>query len=485
MTPANTAGETLEISNVEQVDVAIVGAGTAGLTALREVRARTGNFVLINAGPYGTTCARVGCMPSKALIAAANAFHAGTKLDEFGIRGGSGLRADIPAVLRRVRSLRDHFVAGVLKATEDLGARNIAGHARLEGGTRVIVGERVVKAGQIVLAPGSSPIVPTPWRVLGNRILTSDTLFDEEDLPRQIGVIGLGPLGVELAQALARLGIEVHGFDAGRLIAGISDEKVADAARDSLAKEFAIHLDAQVELAEAGSGVEMRWEGGSVIVGKVIVAIGRRPNVDGLGLETLGVPLDENGMPEVDPMTMRIGATPVLLAGDANGDRPLLHEAADEGHIAGLNATSKDPIHLSRRTPLSVVFCDPGVASVGRRAKDIDRETTLMGEASFAGQGRARMMQENRGLLRLYAARGDGRLLGAEMAIPAAEHMAHLLALAIGQELTVHDLLRMPFYHPTLEEGLRTALRTLARELPPCALSDLARCESLGTEALD
>src|SRR5690606_15992788 len=195
-----------------------------------------------------------------------------------------------------------------------------------------------------------------------------------------------------------------------------------------------------------------------------------RPNVDGLGLETLGVPLDVNGMPEVDPRTMRIGTTPVLLAGDATGDDPLLHEAADDGHIAGLNATSEDPIRLSRRTPLRVVFCDPGVASVGQRAIDLDPEATLVGEMSFASQGRARIMQENRGLLRIYAARGDGRLLGAEMAIPAAEHMALLLALAIGQGLTVNDLLRTPFYHPTLEEGLRTALRRIARELPPRAL---------------
>ncbi|HEX6961276.1 MAG TPA: FAD-dependent oxidoreductase, partial [Lacipirellula sp.] len=342
-----------------------------------------------------------------------------------------------------------------------------------------------IQAGQIVLATGSSPIVPKPWRLLGDRILTSDTLFEQEDLPLRMAVIGLGPLGVEIAQALARLGIDVHAFGAGKLIAGISDEKVAEAARDNLAKEFAIHLDARAEVAEAGSGVEVRWAGGSVIVEKVIAAVGRRPNVEGLGLETLGVPLDENGIPEVDPMTMRIGDTPVLLAGDANGDKPLLHEAADEGHIAGLNATSKDPIHLPRRTPLSIVFSDPEIASVGQRAKDLDSETTLVGEASFAAQGRARILQENRGLLRLYATRRDGRLLGAEMAIPAAEHIGHLLALAIGQELTVHDLLRMPFYHPTLEEGLRPALRTIARELPPCAPSDLAGCGPLEAEALD
>lgn len=485
MTVDSPAGGAPGIGGFDRVDVAIVGAGTAGLAALREVRERTGDFVLINAGPYGTTCARVGCMPSKALIAAANALHARTKLDEFGIRGGEVLRADIPAVLRRVRSLRDHFVSGVLKATEDLGTRNIAGRARLDGPNRLIVGERVIQARQIILAPGSSPIVPRPWRALGDRILTSDTLFDQEDLPPRIGVIGLGPLGVEIAQALARLGLEVHGFDASVQVAGISDGKVAVAARNALAKEFAVHLGMEVELASVESGVEIRWKDGSVTVDKVIAATGRRPNVEGLGLETLGVPLDEKGMPEVDPSTMRIGATPVLLAGDANGDRPLLHEGADEGHIAGLNATSDEPIRLSRRTPLSVAFCDPEIASVGQRAKDLDPETTLIGEASFADQGRARTMQENRGLIRLYAARRGGRLVGAEMAVPAAEHMAHLLALAVGQELTVHDLLRMPFYHPTLEEGLRTALRALASELPPCGLSDLARCGSFEIEALE
>lgn len=470
---------------IDQVNVAIVGAGTAGLAALREVRNRTSDFVLINAGPYGTTCARVGCMPSKTLIAAANAFHARTKLDRFGIRRGNDLIADIPAVFRRIRSLRDHFVASVLKATKDLGPRNIAGHARLDGQTRLIVGERVIQARQIVLAPGSSPIVPKPWRALGDRILTSDTLFDQEDLPSRIGVIGLGPLGAEIAQALARLGLKVHGFDGSKQIAGISDEKVAAAARNNLAKDFPVHLGSAVELTGVDGGVEIRCNGRSVTVDKIIAAVGRRPNLEGLGLETLGVLLDEKGMPEVDPSTMRICATSVLLAGDANGDKPLLHEGADEGHIAGLNATSDEPIRLSRRTPLSVVFCDPEIASVGQRAKDLDPETTLTGEVSFASQGRARIMQENRGLLRLSAARRDGRLLGAEMAVPAAEHMAHLLALAIGQGLTVHDLLRMPFYHPTFEEGLRTALRTIARELPPCGLSDLARCDLLAIEALE
>jgi dihydrolipoamide dehydrogenase len=134
---------------------------------------------------------------------------------------------------------------------------------------------------------------------------------------------------------------------------------------------------------------------------------------------------------------------------------------------------------------LSVVFSDPQIAAVGQRASALDPAAILVGEASFAAQGRARTMLENHGLLRLYASREDGRLLGAEMVAPAAEHMGHLLALAIGRKLTVHDLLRMPFYHPTLEEGLRTALRMVARELPPCSISDLAGCGPMGAEALE
>lgn len=470
---------------LKKVDVAIVGAGTAGLAALRDVRKKTDDFVIINRPPYGTTCARVGCMPSKTLIAAANAFHARTLLDTFGIRGADHLKADIPAVLARVRKLRDEFVAGVLKATDNLGERSISGYARLDGRDRLIVDDHVIEARQIILAPGSSPVIPTPWKSFNDRILTTDTIFEEQDLPTRIGVIGLGAIGAEMAQALARLGIDVHAFDGADRMAGISDDKIAETLRQSLSREFTVQLGVEVDLAQAHDGVEIRWSDEKVVVDKVLVAVGRRPNVHDLGLETLGVALDDKGMPDVDPRTMRIGNTSVLLVGDANGIRPLLHEGADDGHIAGLNATSDTPVQIKRRTPMSITFCTPQVASVGKSASELDLDDCLVGNVDFTSQGRARVMQKNDGLLRIYASREDGRLLGAEMAAPAAEHFAHLLVLAIDQNLTVHDLLRMPIYHPTLEEGLRTALREIARELPRCGVSDLAGCPALEVQALE
>jgi len=222
-----------------------------------------------------------------------------------------------------------------------------------------------------------------------------------------------------------------------------------------------------------------------VVVDQVIAAMGRVPNIEHLGLETLGVPLDARGLPTVDPQTQQIGDLPVFLAGDANTHTPLLHEAADEGHIAGMNALTPTPTRFRRRTLLSIVFADPNVAVVGPRVADMDPHSTITGTASYANQGRARTAQRNQGRLCVYADHASGRLLGAELCAPDGEHLAHLLALAAQQQLTVHDLLGMPFYHPTLEEGLRTALRDAARQLPNDRTSDLAACPALGVPALD
>lgn len=466
------------------LDVIIIGAGSAGLAAARQVREGTDRFVLINDGPYGTTCARVGCMPSKALIEAANAYHARNKAEAFGIRGSEHLSIDIPAVLQRVRSLRDRFVGGVLKSTEALGERSIAGRARLMGPNEVKVGDKAFHARSIIIATGSRPVVPQAWQALGERLLTTDTLFDQETLPKKMAVIGLGAIGVEVAQALARLGVEVHAFGKSARIGGVSDPVVAQTVRKSLSEEFSIHTGHEVELSATTNGVRVQAGSVDIEFERVLVAVGRKPNLDGLGIETLGVTLDKGGLPPFDRTTMQIADLPVYIAGDVNADASLLHEAADEGYIAGVNAMAIEPSCFQRRTPLAIVFSDPGIAAIGQRFADLDADQCLIGSVDFASQGRALTAQRNKGVLRVYAARGDARLIGSEMFAPAAEHMAHLLALAISRGLTAHDLLAMPFYHPVLEEGLRTALRDLARN-SEIRRPDLSACVGYQAEALD
>ena len=468
----------------QPLDVIILGAGSAGLAALREVRKRTDHWRIVNDGPWGTTCARVGCMPSKMLIEAANAYHARRALHTFGIEGADALRVDLPAVLRRVRALRDDFVAGTLAAT-DAGERAISGHARLLDAQRVEVNGQVHTARRIIIATGSRPIVPEDWLAFGDRILTTDTLFEQPTLGPRVAVIGLGPLGVEIAQALARLGVEVMAFATGNTVAGLSEPAINDALLARLKDEFIVNVGDKAELREVAGGIQVTNGSATVVVDQVVAAMGRRPNLEHLGLDTLGVALDDKGRPPIDPCTLQVGDLPVFIAGDADGDRPLLHEAADEGHIAGLNALAPTPRGFARRTPLAITFSQPHAAVVGQRHADLPQGQWVGGTVDFARQGRARVAQCNHGRLNVYAEHGSGRLLGAELCAPAGEHMAHLLALAVEQRLTVHDLLRMPFYHPVLEEGLRTALRDAASRLPKASDSDLAACEAYGASALD
>jgi dihydrolipoamide dehydrogenase len=469
-----------------KVDTVIVGAGSAGLSALREVRRYTDDFLLVNDGHWGTTCAAVGCMPSKALIEAANAFHRRCAFEEFGIRGADGLRADIPAVLARVRKMRDGFVKGPEAVPEKLGKRAISGRARLLGPGRLEVDGDEIEARAIILAPGSRPVVPGPWRDFGDRILTTDSLFEQDDLPRRIAVVGMGAIGVETAQALARLGLEVAGFDMVEGLAGIDDDRVLAAFQPLIEVEIALHLGAPADLEEADGAIRVSGAGGSFDADAVLAAMGRRPNIDDLGLDTLGVPLDDKGMPEVDPATLRIGDLPVFLVGDANEYRPLLHEAADEGHIAGrMAAPDVAGGGLCRRTPLTIVFSSPQVARVGPPLSTLDGDAIATGCADFSEQSRARMAQTAGGVLRIHADRETGRLLAAEMCVAAAEHLVHLLALAVEGKMTVADVLAMPFYHPVLEEGLRSALRDLAKGVTDVGGSDLSDCKPIGHDALD
>ena len=448
-----------------RVDVVIIGAGTAGLAAYREVSKHTQSFALVNDGPWGTTCARVGCMPSKALIEAANAYARRHAFAAFGIHGGDALSVDRAAVLAHVRAVRDGLVAETCTLTAELGERAISGRAALLDGHRVRVNGDEITADRIILATGSRPTLPEKWKPFADRLLTTDTLFEQRTLPDGIAVVGLGGVGTELAQALARLGCTVTAFDAKATLAGLSDPEVNAALVAALRRELAVHLGHEVELTSDGEALRVTGGGISVVVERVLVALGRTPNLAGLGLETLGVPLDTSGRPEVDPGTLRIGETDVFLVGDAAGDRPIQHEAADEGHIAGLNARTSALRRYRRRTPLRIVFTDPTVALVGAPHDQLDLEKIVIGDASFADQGRARLGLRSDGCLRIYADKESGVLLGAELCTPDGEHLAHILALAIERGCTVADLLRAPFYHPTIEEGLRAALHALAKQL--------------------
>ena len=444
------------------VDVAIIGSGSAGLYALGTVKRSGKRFVLINGGEPGTTCARVGCMPSKALIQVAEDYHRRTTYGRFGVDGHQQLSLDVPEAMEYVQDLRDTFVDRVLdSSTDNMGEEFIEGYARfLEPGLLEVDGLRI-RADNVIIATGSRPLVPEPWKTFGDLVLTTDTLFEQETLPKSVAVIGLGVVGLEIGQSLCRMGVDITGIDQLQTIGGADDPEVAKAALDIIGKEFPIWLGHRAELTREGAGLRVSAGDRSVVVDKVLASMGRVPNLDGLGLETLGIPLDANGMPEFHRNTMQVGDLRVFMAGDVTGERPVLHEAGDEGRIAGFNAVNDEIRAFRRKTPLNINFCDPNICSVGQRWSALDPAATAVGEIKFAPVGRALIMGKNKGILRVYGDKASGRILGAEMIGPKGENLAHLLSWSIQQGLTVGELLRMPFYHPVIEEALQAALYDL------------------------
>jgi dihydrolipoamide dehydrogenase len=348
------------------------------------------------------------------------------------------------------------------------------------------VNDRHYAARAIIIATGSRPVVPDEWRALGDRLLTSDNLFEQPTLPRRLAVIGLGGVGLELAQALARLGVEVHGFEASGFVGGLTDPAVNEAAITAFGREFSIHTGVHAGLSACDGGVRVEAGERHVEVDKVLVALGRAPDSGALNLEALGLPLDDKGLPPFDTGTQQVGDLPVFIAGDVNGYRPLLHEAADEGYIAGCNAVRGQRQTFVRRTPLMICFSTPDIARAGASFASLKDSGIVTGAADFAGQGRARMSGRDQGTLRVYADAESGRLLGAEMCIPGGEHIAHLLAWSIQQRLALSDMLAMPYYHPTLEEGLRTAVRAAGKQLRKSQPeAQASACDQLPVKGLD
>jgi dihydrolipoamide dehydrogenase len=453
------------------VDVAIIGSGTAGLNAMAQAKRAGKSFVLINGGEPGTTCARVGCMPSKAMIQVAEDYHRRTHLGKYGIDGHEAMTLDVPEAMEHVQDMRDIFVDRVLgSSTDDMPEEQfIQDYARFLEPTLLAGGsgaeEQHIRAAAVVIATGSTPLVPRAWLDFGDGILTTDTLFELEDLPASVAVVGLGTIGLELGQSLHRLGVDVVGFDLRAEIAGCRDPEVNSAAIAILGKEFPLHLGAAAEVVPEGDGFRVSAGGASVYVERVLCAMGRVPNVAGLGLGMLGVPLGPRGLPEFDPNSMQVADLPVFIAGDVNGERQILHEAGDEGKIAGWNAARGERRRFRRKTPLAINFCDPNICAVGARYDELEPDRTAVGEIKFAPVGRALIMGKNKGLLRVYADKASGRLLGAEMIGPKGEHLAHLICWSIEQGLTVGEMLRLPYYHPVIEEALQAALYDLYRKV--------------------
>ena len=433
-------------------DLIVVGAGAAGLGAARAARWAGADVVMVSDGPVGGDCTFTGCVPSKTLIAASH----------------EGL--DLAAAFARVRSTVDRVAA--TESAEVLRREGIAvieGRARLAGPAEVVVDGSTLRARRIILATGATPARPDIPGLDGADPLTSDTLFAPSFDPRGIrslGIVGAGPVGCELAQAFARLGVEVLLLEAARRVLPAEEASAAAVIAAALRHDGVdLRVGREVERVErSADGVVVVTADGSRVVDRLLVAAGRRPVTDGLDLADAGVAIDTHGFIRVDD---RLATTVdgVYAVGDVTGRLPFTHAADEMGRLAAGNALRRGVRGRFRADWIPhTIFTDPEVARVGLVEAEAARHGGRVAELPLAELDRAVIEGRTDGYVKLIAGPrpvlrrfAGGRIIGATIVAPRAGEMIHEAALAMRTRMFAGRLAQTVHAYPTWSHGIQKA----------------------------
>jgi len=395
------------------------------------------------------------------------------RADEVGLETKS--KINTAHVMPHVRRLRDQFVKATLMDVKSWNeAHKISGQAHFIDANTVEVNSQHYQAKSFILAVGSTPSFDIKWKKeLQDRLITSDDIFELETLPNSLAVVGSGVIALELAQAMQRLNVKTTIFARSQRIGNLSSPELQKIAQQEFAKELSIlynTLPEQVVKTEHGVKLSYQQNGKfkDLEVDYLLVATGRKSLLNTLKLDQIHSDFKDIKNLPVHPETKQLAEYPIFIVGDAYTDTPIQHEAAQEGKLAVhncLNYPHIQPIKLF--TPLSIVFSQPEMAIIGQSFKQLEEKNAeyIRGFVSYERQGRALILAENKGGAEIYIDKKSGKLLGAELFCPQAEHLAHMLAWMIDAEQDIHQILAKPYYHPTLEEGLRTAFKHARRQL--------------------
>ena len=440
-------------------DLCVIGAGSAGLSVAAGAAQMGASVVLIERGRMGGDCLNVGCVPSKSLIAAAAAAQAARTAGGFGVKAGPP-EVDFAAVRRHVQGV----IASIaphdsVERYEGLGVTVLREHARFTGPGEVAAGGRRVRARRFVVATGSRPAVPPVPGLADVAYLTNETVFDLAELPRHLLVLGGGPIGCELAQAFRRLGSEVTVADLGPILPK-DDPELTGVVRERLLAEGVelrervkvVAVEPRPALVVEGTDGRERLEGTHLLV-----AAGREPVVEELGLEAAGVAFDRKGI-KVDPRLRTTNAR-VFAIGDVAGGLQFTHVAGYQAGIVIRNALFRLPSRANARALPWATYTDPELAAVGL-GEAAAKERGIAHEVArwpFADNDRARAERATEGLVKVVAGRG-GRVLGAAIVGAHAGELILPWVLAVERRLKLSALAGVVAPYPTLgEAGKRAA----------------------------
>ena len=445
------------MSKAIKADIAVIGAGSGGLSVAAGAAQMGARTVLVEKGRMGGDCLNYGCVPSKALIAAAQAANTVRHSDRFGVNGHEP-EIDFAAVHEHVHGV----IAAIaphdsVERFEGLGVEVIQGAGRFTGPREIEVDGQRVRARRFVIATGSSAAVPPIPGLDDVPYLTNETIFDLTDRPEHLIVIGGGPIGAELAQAHRRLGAEATILEMARIL-GKDDPEVTEIVRQRLADEGVAMLEgiSISSVARDGNGiaVSIEQDGQERTVGgsHLLVAAGRRANVDGLNLDAAGIDYSPRGI-TVDAR-LRTTNKRVFATGDVAGDHQFTHVAGYHAGIVIRNALFSLPAKANHDAVPWVTYTDPEIAHVGlteAQAREKHGHAIRVVRWSFAENDRAQAERETDGLIKVVVG-PKGRILGASIAGPHAGELLQPWVLAIGQGLKIGAMANIIAPYPTLGE---------------------------------
>lgn len=455
-----------------EFDLAVIGGGSAGYAAASLAQAQGARVAIIDKGPLGGLCILRGCMPSKAILRSSDILSLMRRAGEFGLRPVEA-QADLAAINDRKCKLIADFAGYRVSQLKDSRFTLLEEKASFRSPHELSVGDKTLTARHFIIATGSVLAdFPVPG-LAESGYITSDDLLDMREAPKSMIVLGAGPVALELAQFACRVGIETTVIQRSPHVLSSWDADLAAPLEARLRAEgiklFTGTQLLRVERSGAERIVYFSHDGKekSVRAESLLQALGRRPNVDGLGLELAGVQTTD-GQIAVTP-EMRTSQPHIFAVGDVNGLHEIVHIAIAQGEVAAHNALHPDnPKRMDDRLKMTVVFTDPQVASLGLSEKECAAKNIdyLSASYPFDDHGKSMCLGEAHGHVKLLCDPASGEIIGAHIVGPEAGELIHQLATLMHFRGTVHDLLQIPHYHPTLSEIITYPAEELADQTP-------------------
>ncbi|WP_276854997.1 dihydrolipoyl dehydrogenase [Enterocloster lavalensis] len=448
-------------------EIAVVGAGPGGYEAAIYAAKQGKDVILIEKSKVGGTCLNVGCIPTKAIVNSAEKYHMLSGLEDIGVSCGQA-SFDMHRVIGHKNQVVEQLRDGIESLLEANGVRLVRGTAAFQGPKELLVSQGLnrttVKAQHVIIATGSRIAdLPIPG-IHGRNVLNSTTALDLEEGFDSIAIVGGGVIGMEFAGIYASLGKRVHVLEYEKQILPTTDPDLVEVLTEDLKGQVDIRTGVRVqEIRESENGqCIVAFESGGrtkyLVADKVLVAVGRSANLDGLKLEKAGVELTENKRSIAVNGSMETSVPGIYAIGDVTGKIQLAHAASHQGLVAVDCILGKDRSMEYDFIP-SVIFSRVEIATVGRTERELKQAGIAcnVSRFPFAANGKALTMEEGRGFVKLIAREEDGKLVGAAVAGPDASNLISVLTLALTNGLTPEAIISTVFPHPTLGEVIHEA----------------------------